>query len=216
MIKTTNEALLEQFRDYLKKADGKKKKVPHKLSLLSFYEELTALKNEIRIESRLVKQSLEHFEKTAELIEQGNRKIDFLVENSGTEHEAISPSAKQPVLQGLLDLHDSVQASLQTLQKSKKAVSWFRRLRRCDNTILQSVSNGQKMSLERIVALLKECGAVPMVVAGSRFDPHTMRAVGTDSLSGLDDGVVSSEARTGFRLTNGEILRLAEVRVNRL
>lgn len=216
MMNTNNDALLEQFRDYLEKAAGEKKKVPHKLSLFSFFEELTALKNEIRIESRLIKQGLEHFEKTAERIEQGNRKIDLLVENSSTESEVVSPSAEQPVLQGLLDLHDTVQASLQTLLKSREAVPWFRRLGRCDNTILQSVSRGQKMSLERIVALLKECGAVPMDVAGCRFDPHTMRAVGTDSQAGLEDGVVSSEARTGFRLNNGEILRLADVRVNRL
>ena len=206
-MKENNELLLEQFRNYLEKADGEKEKIPHKLSLFSFYEELTALKNEIKIESRLIKQWLEHFARTTERIEQENRNIDS---------KSSSSIADRQVLQGLFELHDSVRASLQTLRKSKESVPWYRRWMRCDDTLLQSMSRGQKMSLERIVVLLKECGAVPMDVAGSRFDPHTMRAVGTDTLSGLEDGVVSSEVRTGFRLDNGEILRLADVRVNRL
>lgn len=216
MKKMNNEELIDQFRDYLEKADGEKKKVSRKLSLLSFYEEMTALKNEIRIESRIVKQGLDDFRKTAELIEQGNQKIDILVEKNSTDPKIAPPPAENPVLPGLLDLYDGVQASLRTTRKSKEATPFFKRLLRCDNQkILQSVSEGQQITLERIIELLGKCGAVPMDVAGCRFDPHTMRAVGTDSRSGLEDGVVSSESRTGFTL-HGEILRLADVRVNRL
>lgn len=214
-MKVNNEALLDQFREYLIKAEGEKRKGVSKLSLSSFYAEMTALKNEIRIESRIVKQGLDDFRKTTELIEEGNRKIDFLVEKSNTETEVAPDPSEQPILQGLLDLYDTVQASLQTLLKSKEATPWFKRWKTCDNEILQSVSKGQKMTLERILELLEECGAVPLDTAGCRFDPHTMRAVGTDSLSGLEDGVVSNESRTGFML-HGEIFRLADVRVNRL
>ena len=215
MKNVDNEALLEQFREYLKKAEGEKKKIPSQLSLSSFYAEMTALKNEIRIESRIVKQGLDDFRKTAELIEHGNRKIDLLVEKSNSEPAAAPNPSELPVLQGLIDLYDTVQASLQTLQKSKDAVPWFKRLRACDSEILQSVSKGQKMTLERILELLQQCGAVPLDAAGCRFNPHTMRAVGTDSLSELEDGMVSSESRTGFML-HDEIFRLADVRVNRL
>jgi len=214
-MKVNNEALLDQFREYLKKAEREEKKVAFDLSLSSFYAEITALKNEIRIESRIVKQGLDDFRKIAEQIEQGNRKIDILVEKSNTEEKVPRHPSEQPVLPGLLNLYDTVQASLQTLQNSKKAIPWFKRLIACDNETLQSVSKGQKMILERILELLEECGAVPLDTVGCRFDPHTMRAVGTDSLAEFGEGVVSSESRTGFML-HGEILRLADVKVNRL
>ncbi len=205
MTRMNNEALIDKFREYLDRADYEKRAAPRKLSLSSFYKEMIALKNEIRIESRNVKESLDRFQETSELIEQGNKKIDLLIEKSNPE----------PVLQGLLDLYDSVQASLQTLRQSREAIPWFQCWKRSDDKVLQSVSRGQEMALERIIELLLECGAVPMDVLRHRFDPHTMRAVGTDSLEKLEDGVVSSESRTGFTL-HGEILRLADVRVNRL
>ncbi len=214
MVEKNTEELVGQFRSYLEKADGNKRQISRKISLLSFYEEMTALKNEFRIESRIVKQGLEDFRKTAELIEQGNRKIDLLVEKNSLEPEAAPFSTEHPVLQGLLELYDTVHASLLTLQKSWEAISWFQRVRRTDKT-LKSVIRGQKMTLERILALLEECGAFPMEVTGCKFDPQTMRAVGTDSRDGLEDDVVSSESRTGFTF-HGETLRLADVRVNRL
>ena len=77
-----NRELVDQFCAYLEKGDGAKKKIPRTLSLLSFYEELTSLKNEIRIESRNVKQGLDDFRKTADLMEQGYQKIDLLLERS--------------------------------------------------------------------------------------------------------------------------------------
>jgi molecular chaperone GrpE len=215
MKKMNNEVLVDQFRDYLEKVDGEKKKLPRRLSLSSFYEEMISLKNEIRIESRIVKQGLDRFQETAELIEHGNQKIDFLIEKSRVGQKAAPPPAEQPRLQGLLDLYDSVRASLQTLQQSKDAIPWFQRWKRYDETILLSVSRGQEMILKKIVELLKECGVAPMDVVRRKFDPHTMRAVGTDSCPGLEDGMVSSESRTGFIL-HDKILRLADVRVNRL
>ncbi len=215
MTKMDNEALVEKFREYLDKTDNERQIAPRKLSLSLFYEEMIALKNEIRIESRIVKQGLDRFQETAELIEQGNKKINFLIEKSNAEPDAEPSLTDQPVLQGLLDLYDSVQASLQTLRQSKDAIPWFQCWKRSDNRILLSVSKGQEMILDRIIELLLEWGAVPMDVVRHRFDPHTMRAVGTDSLVKLEDGVVSSETRTGFTL-HGEILRLADVRVNRL
>lgn len=217
MTEINNEVLVEQFREYLEKAGAEKHTLPRKLSLASFYEEMIALKNEIRIESRIIKQGLEQFQETAELIGQGNQKIDLLMAKGSAEPEA-SPahaSTEGHVLQGLLDLYDSVQASLHTLQQSEDAISWFQRWKRNDDKLLQSVCRGQEMTLERIVELLKDCGVVPMEVVRCKFDPHTMRAVGTDSLPKIEDGMVSSESRTGFML-HGEILRLADVKVNRL
>ncbi len=215
MMKMNNRELLDQFRNYLEKTEEAQREVPRKLSLVTFYEELIALKNEIRIESRLVKQGLDDFQKTAELIAQGDRKIDILVEKSDTASENAPSLVEKQIVHGVLDLYDGVQASLQTIRKSRKATSWLQRLRCGENQkILLSVLEGQKMTLDRVLELLRIYGAVPMEVVGRRFDPHTMRAVGVDTLSDLEDGVVSNESRTGFML-HGDILRLADVRVNR-
>jgi molecular chaperone GrpE (heat shock protein) len=71
------------------------------------------------------------------------------------------------------------------------------------------------MLLDRILGLLLAWDITPVVALEQRFDPHSMRAVGTDTLPDLVDGIVSAEIRTGFQ-QQGKVMRLADVRVNRL
>jgi len=214
MSTINNEELVNRFRDFLEKSEQSREELPRKLDLFSFYSEITALKSEIKIESRLIKRGLDNFQETAGLIEQGNLMLHSLVQESKTKDQKNEFNALRPILTGLIDLYDRVHASLQTLPETFRAGSRFWQRRRGDEEILNSIRAGQEMLLERIVELLFDCGVRPMEVSGRTFDPHTMRAVGTDSFSELDDGVVSGESRTGFTV-NDEIFRLADVRVNR-
>ena len=214
MSAINNEELVNRFRDFLEKSEQSREELPRKLDLFSFYSEITALKSEIKIESRLIKRGLDNFQETAGLIEQGNLMLHSLVQESKTKNQENEFNALRPILTGLIDLYDRVHASLQTLPETFRAGSRFWQRRRCDEEILDSIRAGQEMLLERIVDLLFDCGVRPMEVSGRTFDPHTMRAVGTDSFPELDDGVVSGELRTGFTV-NDEIFRLADVRVNR-
>jgi len=217
MAKVDNEELVRQFRNYLEKASEDQEALPEKLDLFSFYSEMTALKNEVKIESRLIRQGLDSFKETTGVIEQGNAKLDALLQESRTEQcSNAGISVLQPVLHGLFDLYDRIQASLHALPESRPTGLLFR-LRLCrsnEGKVIHSMRQGQKMTLERILALLLDCGVHPIEASGCRFDPLTMRAVETDALPALADGMVSAELRTGF-IWNDEVLRPAEVRVNR-
>ncbi|MCI5139434.1 MAG: nucleotide exchange factor GrpE, partial [Candidatus Electrothrix sp. AR1] len=81
--------------------------------------------------------------------------------------------------------------------------------------LIISMRAGQQMLLDRILSLLLAWDIAPLAALEQRFDPHSMRAVGTDTLPDLADGTVSAEIRTGFQ-QQGRVLRLADVRVNRL
>ncbi len=215
MTSKDNEELVSRFRSYLEKAGDEREEAPPKLDLFSFYSELIALKNEVKIESRLIKQGLDHFQETSGLIEQGNLMLHSLVEGKNADKGNKGGGTDLPIiLKGLLDLYDGICASLQTLPDPTRPGPWYRWKRRGDTKVIDSIHEGQEMLKRRVVDLLADCGAQPMEVADHEFDPRTMRAVGADSIPGLGDGMVSREIRTGFTL-NGEILRLADVRVNR-
>ena len=213
-----SQILLDQFRNYLEQSEETQEKLPQKLSLLSFYNEIIALKNEVKIESRYVKEGLDSFQETAELVRASNVKIDQLLQEKNSENKHRKNEVIQRVAQGLIDLYDSQYASLQTLSESNFSKPWYQRWKRSDEkvvrTVVRSVREGQEMSLQRIIALLSECGVVPMEVFHRRFDPGTMRAVGTDCIPDLEEGVVSKESRRGF-VADGTVVRIADVRVNK-
>ena len=71
------------------------------------------------------------------------------------------------------------------------------------------------MTLNRFDRVLRERGVVPIDVVGKPFDPRIARAVGTAADSGLDNGIVVREVRSGF-LWEGELLRAADVVVNKI
>lgn len=217
MVTVDNEQLVQQFRKFLEKASADQVELSERLDLFSFYSEIIALKNEVKIESRLIKQGLDDFKETAELIKQGIAEQNSQARESEKAHNNNGDTSDlTSLLHGLIDLYDRIQASLHALPEHRQAGLLFRLgvCRGNDEKVIHSMREGQTMILERILALLAGYGVVPIKAVGRRFAPQTMRAVGTDVLPEVEDGLVSAELRTGFTW-NGEVLRPAEVRVNR-
>ncbi|MCI5147202.1 MAG: nucleotide exchange factor GrpE, partial [Candidatus Electrothrix sp. AR3] len=210
---------------YLEKSSKEVERPAKKLDLFSFYNEITSLKNEIRIESRYIKQG---FADIQEAIKQNEEK-DFIPDEQIDNPTGGTPNELQPLLDGLLDLYDRIYASIQSMpqhnrqeRKKKKGSFWSRwhkkdkkkELSDKEQEIIASMRTGQQMLLDRITGLLLAWDINPIVTLQQQFNPHTMRALGTDNLSEYADGVVSVEIRTGFQ-QQGKLLRLADVRVNR-
>jgi molecular chaperone GrpE len=76
------------------------------------------------------------------------------------------------------------------------------------------VREGQEITLRRLDQVLAGHRVYPLEAVGRPMDPHTMRAAEVDSRADVDNGIVTGELRKGF-LWEGEVLRLAEVRVNK-
>ena len=222
MEENKTEELVHRFRAYLEKSGAEGVQPPEKrLDLFSFYSEITALKNEVRIESKQIKQGFTALQET--LVRQEEKRAESAAEQQPITEEN-NELELQPLLDGLIDLYDRIHASIQAMSagKKKKKSSWFRRRKQDKNPlsdkeqeIITSMRAGQQMLLSRIIDLLEGHEIIPIDSVKQRFDPHTMRALGTDTLAEVDDGIVSLEIRTGF-LHQGKLLRLADVRVNRL
>ncbi len=217
MAKLSNEQLVQRFENYLEKASQDQDKPAVKLDLYSFYSEIIALKNEVKIESRLIKQGLDDFKKTAGSLQQGTAGLYSLLQESNKKQDSNADiSVLQPMLNGLLELYDRIQSSIHAFPATRPAGLLFR-LGLCrdnEKQVIRSMREGQKMILDRILDLLADCDVHPIKALGRRFDPQIMRAVGTDALTEVEDGTVSAELRTGFTW-NEEVLRPADVRVNR-
>ncbi|MCD6387908.1 MAG: nucleotide exchange factor GrpE [Desulfobulbaceae bacterium] len=212
MIEKDKEELVKQFRRYLDQSpeelQGRKR-----LDLFSFYSELTALKNEVKIESRQVKKGLDEFRHAVTFIEKSNRAItERLEQNERHGTRELERSLLHPVFTGLLDVYDRLAAAQQSGKNSKS--SFLSRFCRKETEIISAMRDGQEMTLHRLNDLLADCRIKPIKTLDRNFDPLTMRAVASDTDSRLADGVVSAELRKGF-MWEGEVLRLAEVKVNR-
>ncbi len=226
------EELMSRFRDYLTAVSDDIGQPAEKLDLFSLYSEIKALKNEVKIESRHIKQGFVGMQEALELREENFSRSD------GREKDGLKLA---PLLDGIIDLYDRIHASLRALpepsqgepqaeQKAKKSFWPPRRKRQekeqnerakraqrkqREQEMIISMRAGQQMLLDRILSLLLAWDIAPLAALEQRFDPHSMRAVGTDTLPDLADGTVSDEIRTGFQ-QQGRVMRLADVRVNRL
>lgn len=210
------EELVAQFRQYLATMSDDGNIGEHDerhMDLFSLHSELTALKNEVRIESRQFKGALDDFRSVFSTLENANKSLTDKLAAEREEKASIESRTKRPLLMGLLDIHDRIDAGLRALADTPQPFPAF--LCRRQTAALKAFEEGQQMVATRITDLLASCGVQPIKAVGERFEPTTMRAVSTLSDSTKESDVVVEEIRKGFTLGGG-VLRPAEVRVNKV
>lgn len=212
------EQLLERFRAYL----DQQPEVPadtdedeRRTDLYSLFSELVALKNEVRLESRQVKTVLDEFRAVFETLQASQSQLGRELDRAHQAAPEQRRAALKPVLLELVELRDRFEAGLRVLHNYRPTlwVRWLGRRRR-ERDLLQAVAQGQDISLRRLDQLLNAQQVVPLAAEGQPLDPHTMRAAELDQRPDLANGIVTEELRKGY-LWQGELLRLAEVKVNR-
>ncbi len=213
MDREENERLIDEFRHYLASSPDKMQSRPH-LNVSSFYQELIGLKNEVKIESRQVKKGLDEFREATNRIKAGNREIAALLADtrSSTKPEESTDAIPHPLAISLLDIYDRLASGghAGAMEKPSFLSQFFSKERK----IITAMREAQQMTLQRFEKLLNEYDITPTKTIAQKFSPHTMRAVGNDSNTQLQDGIVTGEIRKGF-MWNDEVLRLADVKVNR-
>ena len=211
------EQLLEQFRAALDtlpeapEADA----AGRRTDLYSLFAELVALKNEVRLESRQVKTALDEFRAVFETLQASQTQLGGELDRARSAVPEQRRAALKPLLLELVELRDRFEAGLRVLNHYRPTL-WVRLLgrRRRERDLLQAVAQGQDISLRRLEQLLNAQQVVALPAEGQPLDPHTMRAAELDQRSDLANGIVTEELRRGY-LWQGELLRLAEVKVNR-
>jgi len=210
------ERLLDQFRRHL---DGINP-VPHgpgagddanpDADLVGVFVELAALRNEVRGESRQVKDALVQFRSVFGAMESNQTRLEQELRRHQTEAREREQALLRPLLLELLELRDRLVAGL---EQPAPASGWINRFRRHRTDEAQGWRDGLAIMLRRLDRILSERRVAPIEVTGRPFNPRLSRAVGTRRDPARAPGAVVEEIRAGF-LWEEELLRVAEVIVN--
>lgn len=213
----TREQLLAEFSDYLDTLVERASSVETagqlpEVDLFALFTELTALKNEIRLQSRHFKSALEPLRETLSILESSNKTVSRELEHVRATAVKAAHNKQRPLLLDVLDLRDRMEAGLAAARDHQPRR--IRSLFSSEPAVMTAMVEGMEITLRRLDQMLARYDVVPVPAVGKRLDPHCMRAAAVESLPDRDNGVVLQEIRRGF--TRGdEILREAEVIVNR-
>lgn len=215
MNNENKEQLIAQFRAYLEFADavapGADETEARSIDLYTLFCELAALKNEVKLESRQVKQALEQFSEVFSTLQDNNTRLSTELGRSQTDNEELRKAAQRELLIDILDLRDRLAAGLESARKRRPGL--LARLGQGDGRV-HALLEGTEITLNRLDSLLQRHDVTPIAAVGKPFDANTMRAVEVDRRHDQSDGAVIAELRKGF-LRDDIVLRLAEVVVNR-
>lgn len=212
----TKERLLQQFRRYLDSietvvdepeagSDG-----GAGADLFTVFAELAALRNEVRGESRLMKDSLDQFRAVFTTMQSAQAALEQELRRNQSEARGRVRDTLRPLLLELLELRDRLVAGA---QQPAAPVRWIDRLRRRRTDDTASWRDGLNITLRRLDSILDDRRVVPIEVVGLPFNPRLSRVVGTVRDAMADPGTVVEEIRGGF-LWEEDLLRVAEVIVN--
>ncbi len=217
MNEAIKETLVAQFRAYLEEPGTKLALAPQTdnapADQFSLFTELTALKAEVKRESRQVKEALDQFKGIFTTLQTGYAALTKELEARQAREKSLQHEALRPLLLQLLELHDRLEAATTSATPPRrKFTAWLcRREQQWNN----AQREGQRMTLRRLYEILAEQKVRPLEALGRPLDPHTMRVLETESHPGVAEGIVTYEMRKGFAWED-ELLRPAEVRVNKL
>ncbi len=211
----SKEQLIAQFRAYLEftdtiaactnETDGRT------IDLYTLFCELAALKNEVKLESRQVKQALQQFTELFNTLQDENARLRTEISRSQTDKAALREAAHRELLIEMLELRDRLIAGVESARKKRTGL--LGRLGKGDARV-HALLEGMEITLQRLDSVLQRYEVTPIDALGEPFDPKTMRAVEVERGHDEPDGTVIAELRKGF-VQNETVLRVAEVTVNR-
>ena len=203
--------LIDEFRaslDHWNDAEDAENSDKPQVDLFSLLSEMAALKNEVRLESRQFKATLDELRRFGDQLREGNERLERDLTRTREQSTAAPLQAERRLLHNIIDLRDRMQAGIDAA--GKPPTSFWTRLVPGPTRFAASVAQGQKLTLQRIDDVLDSYRVRPMQVVDQAFDPNLMRVVGIEDSPLAASGMVLREVRRGF-LQDGEILRLAEV-----
>lgn len=211
MDETTKQTLLAQLASHLDAIEGGIEIDAEAPDLFTLLAELAALKNEVKLESRQVKEALDGFRGLLDQLGRANRQLEAELGRRREEEAQRLAEAGQDVLLDLLDLRDRLAAGHEQARQYRPG--WLAR-RSGAAGFVAALEEGQAMSLTRLEEILSRRGIQAIVTEGQAFDARLMHAVGTQWDEQRPVGQVIEQVRAGYRLGD-RLLRAAEVVVNK-
>lgn len=212
MDESTKEQLIAQFRTYLETSQVDKETDQQKTDLFSLFTELAALRNEVKLESRQVKNALDLFKDTFDTLQTSQEQLIKELEQCRSEQNRQLRDNIRSLFLAFLDIYDRIEAGAATLN-SYRFSSWTQFCRK-EIRLIRGLQEGQAMTLRRLEQLLARYQIRPLEALNKPLDPHSMQAVEVEYQPQLENGIVTGELRKGF-MWEEEVLRQAEVKVNK-
>ncbi|MBE0471220.1 MAG: nucleotide exchange factor GrpE [Methyloprofundus sp.] len=207
--------LLADFQKYLEQNNPDVFALKQQPDLHSLLSEMMGLKTEVKAQARQFKKTLDSLSSALSTVQDDNQAL--AVELSAYEQRLEQQQEKlmRTMLLQMVDMYDRLNTGVEVLHHYQPVKRLFKTSRRKDVHFIERFKEGQMMTLKRFEQLLSEHQVRVIDCVGRRLDPVTMSAVETAQDIGQENGVVLQELRKGF-LYKGQVLRLAEVKVNKI
>ena len=231
--RTWKERALDDFRrwlDELEEIPPGEEGEPPSCDLHDLFSELAALRQEVRLQNREQSRAGRELANAAARYDAIDRTARRRDEELDALERRVARAAEDRCLLSVLDLRDALVRGREAARRLRKAGKKAgkaagkkpgrkRALRRKPFRRLQpaiaGVVDGYELAVRRCDRTLARFGVHGVPAVGARFDARTMHAVETRRVADREDGVVVDELVSGF-VRDGEVLRLAEVAVNRV
>jgi molecular chaperone GrpE len=218
---TIRENLLSRFVAYLDGLDhdesgeapvGTVEEVSEEADLFSVFVELAGLRNEVRTQSRIVKEALDRFRSVFDTLQSSHAMLEQELKRARADAHDRERTLLKPLLLDIIDVRDRLAAGLTPAVTRR----WYQRFLPEAMRAVEAEAwrKGMRMTLRRVDGLLANQSIAVIETVGRPLDPRHAAAVATVEDPSAADGIVVEEVRPGF-LWQGELLRPAEVIVAR-
>jgi molecular chaperone GrpE (heat shock protein) len=213
------EALREDFEQWLEDLDelpepeeegSRDEESP---DLYSFYEQLAAANTETRKSNRRVAEAISQWSETVGRFDSSLAPLRETI----TQLTAAQPKGgemSRPHCLALVELLDRLQRVGQAFGTSAPKSSWWRSNDAAWRQAWETQRQALDITLSHLQGLLAKEGVTRIEALGQTFDPSVMTAVAVETNPSRPNQAVLKELAAGYR-RNGELLRAAQVKVNR-
>ena len=207
--------LLEDFQKYLAQSHPEVLASVEQPDLHTLLAELTGLKTEVKVESRQFKNTLDTLGSALDTVQEDNKVLANELATSAERFKQQQTDIMRTMLLEMVDLYDRLHIGVEVLRNYRPVNALFKHSRQKDVRFIERFRQGQEMTTRRFEKLLQRYQVSTVDCIDQLLDPETMTAVATGEDPKLVNGMVLEELRKGF-LYQGQVLRLAEVKVNKI
>jgi len=180
--------------------------------IYSFYEQLTAIRNEIRKGTRKSSESLIHFEGNLERFLKSLADIDNRIAKLESDNNKDLEKNLKQLIMTLVEVAERMNRVGQAVLVPPKKVlfGYNNQLKQ----IIKNTKKGVEILSSHMDTLLQEKGVVRIKTVGEQFDPTKMIAIVAEVVNDVPADFVAEEFSPGY-IFNGNVLKFAEVKVSK-
>lgn len=210
------EQLIDQFKQFIEREQLVVPKQAKPIDLYRLFQSLTELKTETKRTSKQLQVSLTSFKEAFTLMEsQIQAQIGMNDTLTAHHQQALRAQDKTQILT-LIELRDRMQRNChqaQTLDHLTQKQRWLtlRSLKKRSQGLMQ----GLQLNLDYLDHCLRQKGVEKMLVLGSLFNPNQMKITEVVFNQSPNHLEVIEEVVTGYQTQERQVIRYAEVIVNK-